>query len=107
MVTTVAMEVMPSGFTITSLGTQSYRRLFILTNPAAALVQHASHKIKQTTWLEQIIFLLLILTPIVLVIQPLALLTLRRILGSALLLMELNLLLLMHPRRFSSNTQVA
>ncbi len=49
MVTTVAMEVMPAGFTITSKITQSYRLPFILTHPATALVQHALHKIKQTT----------------------------------------------------------
>jgi hypothetical protein len=94
MVTTVAMEGMPSGFTITSKITRSYRLPFILTHPAAALVQHALHKIKLTTSLKQVISL--VLTFIVL-IRPLTLL-LRLIGRAAFILMDLNLLLLMHPR---------
>jgi hypothetical protein len=102
MVTTVAMEGMPSGFTITSKITRSYRLPFILTHPAAALVQHALHKIKLTTSLKQVISLV----TFIVLIRPLTLL--RRMIGRpAFIRMDLNLLLLMHPRRFSSNTQEA
>ena len=86
MVTTVAMEVMPSGFTITSKSTQSYRLPFILTHPATALAQHASHKIKQTTWLQLVFLPTIIVFP-----TPLALL--RRLIGRiALINWDLNLL---------------